>query len=268
MAQPFPPEIHPLPDPPSDGVTALSYLGDENSTSKLLAASSWDGSIRIYDTVQRKLVCSHLMDAGPILSLATPPDSSSKLVFTGGLDGSVKKFDVHTNQKTTLGYHSDQEVPTGGDSKFAVSCIVPVLKQQGNGTHIVASAGWDSKFCVWDARRGLSKALCCIPLPGKAFSMDVDPSSHMDRVVVTTAGRRVCIIDLKMNSSHMYSAHMMLDREASLKYQTRVAKFLPDGSGIALGSVEGRVAIEYLDELGVDSRGVLFYFIHILALGL
>jgi cell cycle arrest protein BUB3 len=43
-----------------------------------------------------------------------------------------------------------------------------------------------------------------------------------------------------------------LDRESSLKYQTRTIRFFPGGSGIALGCIEGRVAIEYLTELGVD----------------
>jgi len=36
-------------------------------------------------------------------------------------------------------------------------------------------------------------------------------------------------------------------RESSLKYQTRCARIFPDNTGYALGSIEGRVAIEYFD---------------------
>ncbi len=37
-------------------------------------------------------------------------------------------------------------------------------------------------------------------------------------------------------------------RESSLKYQTRAIACYTDGRGYALGSVEGRVAMEYFDQ--------------------
>lgn len=36
-------------------------------------------------------------------------------------------------------------------------------------------------------------------------------------------------------------------RESSLKYQTRCIAAFPDDTGYALGSVEGRMAMEYFD---------------------
>ena len=45
---------------------------------------------------------------------------------------------------------------------------------------------------------------------------------------------------------------MVLERESSLKYQTRCLGFFrlqDDNPGICVGSVEGRVGVEYLDEL-------------------
>ncbi len=108
-----------------------------------------------------------------------------------------------------------------------------------------------------------------IELPNKAFSMDVDPSTGT-RLVVATAGRRTCFIDVRMMKSTdddaaaaaaaptggdvvVESAKMTLDRESTLKYQTRVCRYFPNGTGIAVGSIEGRVAIEFLDDLGVPS---------------
>ena len=50
---------------------------------------------------------------------------------------------------------------------------------------------------------------------------------------------------------------LLADRESSLKYQTRCVRFFgsPETVGIAVGSIEGRVAIEYMDDLGFMSNG-------------
>jgi len=84
MAQPQP-DMRSLPEPPTDGITALSYMGDDQS--RLLASSSWDGSVRIYDTSSLTNVCTQVMESGPLLGMATAA-SDSKILFTGGLDGS------------------------------------------------------------------------------------------------------------------------------------------------------------------------------------
>lgn len=78
------PEAKPLLDPPTDGITALSYLPKSPS---LLASTSWDGNVRIHDTASFNCSLNHSMDCGPLLSLATPPNDS---VVTGGLNGSSK----------------------------------------------------------------------------------------------------------------------------------------------------------------------------------
>jgi WD40 repeat protein len=84
-AQP-PPEAKSLPDPPSDGITSLSYL--PSAPSYLLASTSWDGSIRVHNTEVKSAVLSHAMDSGPLLALATRSGMAS--VITGGLDGTSK----------------------------------------------------------------------------------------------------------------------------------------------------------------------------------
>ena len=81
-----PPEAKSLPDGPSDGVTALSYLPKKSSTH--LVSTSWDGSVRIHDTASRSAVLAHVMNAGPLLSLACPTGMDA--VVAGGLDGSSK----------------------------------------------------------------------------------------------------------------------------------------------------------------------------------
>lgn len=59
--------------------------------------------------------------------------------------------------------------------------------------------------------------------------------------LVATADRRVVCHDLRS------LAEPEFERESSLKYQTRCVRVFPDGSGFAISSIEGRVAIEYFD---------------------
>ena len=169
----------------------------------------------------------------------------------------VKRFDIPTSTTSVVGYHSEAEIPANGESKVACSCLSALSSDNNTSSStssLLASAGWDSTFYLWDVRTITGKKAASIKLPGKAFSMDATTTGN--RVVVSTAGRRTCIIDVRMMGEDV-NAEIVLERESSLKYQTRVTRFFPDGSGLAVGSIEGRVAIEFLDELGVSSGGEL-----------
>eukprot|EP00798_Chlamydomonas_sp_ICE-L_P012143 gene12143-15251_t len=70
-------------------------------------------------------------------------------------------------------------------------------------------------------------------------------SASNTHLVVGTSGRHVLIFDLRrLDNSGMPEQH----RESSLKFQTRTICCYPDGRGFALGSVEGRVAMEFFDQ--------------------
>jgi len=264
-----------LPDGPSDGITDLRYFTDANDV-ELLASTSWDGSLRIHNTdkATNKLMCQQNMDAGPLLSLSSCP--SGKSLFVGGLDGSVRKLDIEKSIVSTIGYHSSEDMDTDTDmTSTACSCLVSLSFDDETSTTIVASAGWDSTFYLWDVENTnanvdtVAKPIATIKLPDKAFSMDVDPSRG-NRIAIATSGRRLCIIDVTRtrtisgndennDNKYTYEAKMVMDRESSLKYQSRVCRFFPNGVGLAVGSIEGRVAVEFLNELDVDSNGVKRY---------
>lgn len=76
---------------------------------------------------------------------------------------------------------------------------------------------------------------------------------------MATSGRRACIVDVRKTSDEI-TGKLVLDRESPLKYQLRTIKFFPDGQGIALGSIEGRVSIEHLEELGMTPTGSKYTF--------
>jgi len=220
------PDVKPLPDPPTDGISALNFLP---SSPALLASTSWDGSARVHDIDGWSCQLNQTMESGPLLSLTIP----EKDLITGGLDGSIRKLDIETSTLSVVGRH------TGEPSKVACSCLSHLDE------NIVVSAGWNSQCLLWDLRASNDTAMSTIQLPGKAFGMDVNDT----RIVVATSGRRICFVDYRAASGVDDATKVVLDRESSLKYQSRCVSFFPDGSGIALGSIEGRVAVEFLDEL-------------------
>lgn len=150
-------------------------------------------------------------------------------------------LDIPTTTTTVVGLHSPNDAP----GTNAVSCLAAM---EGP---LVASAGWDGQLNLWDVRTSGESPISSIALPGKAFAMDVDLTHN--RIVVCTAGRQTCIVDVRRGTT----LEMVLKRESSLKYQTRCVKFFPKGVGFALGSIEGRVGVEFLEELGIPSGAYL-----------
>ena len=155
-------------------------------------------------------------------------------------------FDYASSTMTLVGRH--EKTGESSASGNACSCLSSLPAEQFS--NLVASASWNRQFCLWDLRASNGKTpVGSLELPGKAFSMSVD-LSNPQRLVVATSGRRNCIVDLRGGKPE---PAIVLDRESSLKFQTRSVSFFPDGRGFALGSVEGRVGVEFLDELGVAS---------------
>ena len=307
MAAAPPPEAFTLPSPPNDGITALAYLpnsscvnnDNSSSSSSLLACTSWDGAVRIYDvgtsTATSKLVVQRALDIGPLLCLATPtaPSSSkeggggdSMIIYIGGANGSIVSFNIETSSVDIVGSHTSStsngttinssSSSSSSPSSPAVSCLAHI-GSNNNNSNLIVSAGWDKQIYIWDTRVGSTKGGGAMPvassrLPGKAYSMDI--STDNNTIVVATSGRRNCFFDIRKmlhnvdpatenendinnndNNSNDNNIHLLMDRESSLKYQTRCIKFFGDTNnityGIAVGSIEGRVAIEYMDDMGI-----------------
>ena len=62
-----------------------------------------------------------------------------------------------------------------------------------------------------------------------------------EKLVVGTAGRKILVWDVRNMS------YTLQKRESNLKYQTRAIRCFPNKQGFVLSSIEGRVAVEYLD---------------------
>ncbi|PRW58435.1 mitotic checkpoint [Chlorella sorokiniana] len=206
----------PLPNPPKDGITSLQFWAD----SPLLLVSSWDETARVYDATAATLQGTFAAGA-PVLDATFENEG---VIYTGGLDGSVKRYDFFSGQEAVLGAHD------------AGAKCVEWLPTRG----LLATAGWDSTLRLWDPRAAPGAGqVARLSLPGKAYSM----SASGQRLVVGCSGRHVDIYDLRT----LESGQPEQRRESSLKFQTRCVRCFADGAGYALGSVEGRVAMEFFD---------------------
>ena len=105
------------------------------------------------------------------------------------------------------------------------------------------SGSWDRTVKTWDARRPDGAPTSVITVPERVYCVT---QTGPDTLIVATAGRRVLLYDLRRMGGGE-NPLLMLPRESSLKHQTRVVRGFPNGTGFATGSIEGRVAIDYVD---------------------
>lgn len=203
--------------PPTDGISRVIF----SNTSDLLLASSWDKTLYLYDAVTRLPRASYQHQA-PLLDCCFESDTT---VYAAGLDGQVKRYDVQTASGSVLGLHS--------------KAVQSVTWLQGRG--LLVSGSWDCGMRLWDPRAAPGQACVgAVPLPGKVYAV----SAGQERLVVGTSGRQVLVFDIR----RLESGQPELSRESSLKFQTRSLAVYTDGRGYALGSVEGRVSMEFFDQ--------------------
>eukprot|EP00808_Paulinella_micropora_P015396 g6005.t1 len=202
--------------PPTDGISAIKFANHSN----FLLVASWDKGVRMYDAEKNAL--RHRYDQkAAVLDVCFSGDDS--FAYSGGLDRAVVGSDIGTGRQNLI---------VLGSHEKPVKCV-----RYSNATNQVVSGSWDCAINLWDPRAhkplvgSYSQAGC------KVFTMDINGN----QLLVGTSGRKVHIYDLR----NMSIPDQI--RESSLMNQTRCARFFPDGSGYALSSIEGRVAIEYID---------------------
>ncbi|KAL7119114.1 hypothetical protein ACP275_02G043200 [Erythranthe tilingii] len=215
-AAPPPPTGRELSSPPTDGISNLRF----SNHSDHLLVSSWDKSVRLYDASADKLKVQ-FVHGGAVLDCCFHDNSSG---FSASADHTVRRLVFDLKNEVILGRH---DAP--------VRCI-----DYSYATGQVITGSWDKDLKCWDPRGASGKEHCLVGTytqPERVYSL----SLVGNRLVVATAGRHVNVYDLRNMSQPEQQ------RESSLKYQTRCVRCYPNGTGYALSSIEGRVAMEYFD---------------------
>ncbi|CAH1759327.1 4176_t:CDS:2 [Entrophospora sp. SA101] len=197
-----------VPQSPQDGITSVTF----SPQADFFAVTSWDNHVRIYEANSQTGSA-----VGKALYLHEKPVFCSTW---SGADNAGRMFDVTTQSTVQVAQH-DQPIKS--------------IKYLDNN-NVVLTGGWDKMLKYWDLRT--SQCVMNVSLPERVFAMD---SLH-PYLVVGVYDKRVFLYNLNNPQQHVK------ETTSTLKWQTRCLTCFPAGNGYAVGSIEGRVGIQYFDE--------------------
>jgi len=220
-----------VPQAGTDGISSLNW----SPTANFLVSSNWDSGVRIWEVAANPGNTSQPVQANPkaqvnheaqspVLDTCFSADGTT--VFSGGADNAVRMWKLGetppNNIAQQIGAH-DKPVQSVG------------FLQSSN---LVVSGGWDGKLKFWDTRS---------PNPAGEFQLQerihaLDVQGGL--MVVATANRQLVIYDVTGAQPKEHSR-----KESPLKFQSRCVSCFPDQTGFAIGSIEGRVGVQYVHKV-------------------
>lgn len=210
--------------PPDDSISSLAF-SPSTLPQNFLIAGSWDNNVRCWEVEQSGKTIPKSMQTmqGPVLDVCWSDDGTK--VFMASCDKMVKCWDLASNQTIQVAAH-DAPVKTCHWIKATnYTCLM--------------TGSWDKTLKFWDTRS--PQPIRQLPLPERCYCADVD----YPMAVVGTAARGLIIYQLEGGPQEFKRV------ESPLKYQHRCVAIFRDKknqpTGFALGSVEGRVAIQYVN---------------------
>lgn len=212
--------------PPDDSVSCLKF-GPGSMGSTFLVAGSWDNNVRCWEIQQQSgqtVPKAQQTHVGPVLAVDWSDDGTK--VFTASCDKTAKMWDLNSNQAVQIAQH-DAPIKTIHWIKAPnYSCVM--------------TGSWDKTLKFWDTRS--QNPILNIQLPERCYCADV----KYPMAVVGTAARGLIIYQLENQPQEFRKF------ESPLKYQHRCVSIFNDKktnqpTGFALGSIEGRVAIHYVN---------------------
>lgn len=224
---------------PDDTVAALAFSPQRQMQTDFLASGTWGNNVSCYKvlnrlngTYQGEFVASfpHL---GPVLDVSWSDDCTK--IFSASADKTVKMWDLQSNQRCQVGAHDAPVRTVHWVKTNSFSCIM--------------TTSWDKTIKFWDTRT--QHPMSTIPLPERCFCADVQGSM----AVFSLGDKNVQVYKLEP------TPHLIKKCESPFKFQHKcVSIFCNDKQepvGYACGSVEGRVAIQYVDPTK-DSKNFTF----------
>lgn len=200
-------------------------------TANLLVATSWNNSAYCWEitaqgqTIPKAQLKDHTQ---PVLCCAWNADGSQ--VFTGSCDKTVRLWNLATSQSQQVAQH---------DAPIRHCFFIPTM-------NLLVTGGWDKTIRFWDCRTP-SPALTT-QLAERVYAMDV----NHPLLVVGTADRNLHVYNLTQPQTPYKSL------QSPLKWQTRCVACFPDRTGYLVGSIEGRVAVQHVEDQVAKERNFTF----------
>jgi mRNA export factor len=220
-----------IPEPIDDTVSNIKFI--PNKSLLYLASAGWDSKIRVWNTsynvnsmntgsaqISSQLIFNTQLN-DPILSLTWQTENTN--LIAGCCDGTVNYIDLNQGKTVPIGKHE-------------IGCKEAIWLSSLN---LLMTGGWDGKLNFWDMRQ--NNPALTLDLQKKIYTMSMSQSL----LVVGMSERLVCYFNMNKLSGVNFAAETCF--ESHLRYQTRAISCFPEGDGYAIGSIEGRVAIKYVD---------------------
>ncbi|CAG2255983.1 GLE2 [Mytilus edulis] len=194
--------------PPDDSVSCIKFSPTSTGTSSFLIAGSWDNNVRCWEVTQQGQTIPKAQQTHTGPVLDCDWSEDGTKVFTASVDKTVKMWDLNSNQAVQVAQH-DAPIKTVHWIKAPnYSCIM--------------TGGWDKLLKFWDTR---------------------SPTTHGHNTVT----REMLLCRCSLSNGCEFSRI-----ESPLKFQHRCISIFLDKkinspTGFALGSIEGRVAIHYVN---------------------
>ncbi|VDD96624.1 unnamed protein product [Enterobius vermicularis] len=238
-----------VPSPPDDTVQVLKFNPPITGRPFLLSSGSWDSVVRVWQ-VNENGQCEPKAQqtvGGPVLSLEWFEDGTK--LFIGSADQKVYCWDLESNQVLVCGtvllsmlfqmpteaFWTSQVTDNGRMKK-----VFFFLK---NKIAVFSTLSDVISFRFWDMRQlPTQTSLATIQLPERVYCGDM----LYPMAVIGLANRRMKVYKLDSEPREVK------DTETTLKFQSRCVAIFKDKNnvhpaGFGLGSIEGRVAIQYVE---------------------
>lgn len=217
---------------PDDTVSALAFAPQRQPQlqADFIISGTWGNSVNCYQVAKDvsgqykgELKASHKHTA-PILDVCWSDDCTK--VFSASADKTVKMWDLNSNSQTQVAAH-DAPIKT-------------VHWIKASGYSCIMTSSWDRTLKFWDPRA--QTPLQSMNLPERSYCADVlGPMA-----VVSTADRQILIYKLEPQPTFLRQS------ESPFKFQHKCVSIFTDEkrepTGYALGSIEGRVAVQYVQQ--------------------
>ncbi|KAH7061439.1 WD40-repeat-containing domain protein [Macrophomina phaseolina] len=213
--------------PPSDSISEIAF----SPSADILAASSWDGGVYVWQidgSGQSQAAASFKFDA-PALCCTWAKDGSC--VIGAGADKTAKRLDLGGSPTPVVVAQHDHPIRS-------------IRTTNISGTNVLVTGSWDHHVKYWDVRASNVQPVIDVQAQERIYTMDVKDKL----LVVGTADRYINIINLD-NPNTFYKS-----MQSPLKWQTRVVSCFTDATGFAVGSIEGRCAIQYVEDKDSSSN--------------
>ncbi|CAN9250440.1 unnamed protein product [Alternaria alternata] len=208
---------------PSDSISDLQF----SPTNDFLAVGSWDKKVYIYEVNGNGAQGKWMFECpGHVLGLGWSKDGTR--IAAGDSTGMLNIVDFRTAPASGT-------VPAQ-QAKAHENGIKCVRWFQTGGQDYVATGSWDKTVKFWNLQG--AEPVGTLTCQERVYSMDVKDQL----LVIATAERHIHMVNLS-NPTTIYKTIT-----SPLKWQTRVVSCFSDATGFAVGSIEGRCAIQYVED--------------------